>query len=111
MRKLLVGVALLCLLAPALADDESSTLSVVVTSVDLKAQKITFPVDVMGTKIERAAVWNERTKWVDRTAGEGKDKPATADLAKTLKKGSKIRATFLNGVFTEVVALAQDARL
>lgn len=114
MRKLLVGVAVLCLLAPTLAlgvTMGSTMTPALVVSVDLKARSMTFKFTISDRTNVRTATWNEKTKWIDETAGENRSKPATVDLVKSLKEGSKVYVKVEDGVFTEVTAMSPTARL
>lgn len=107
MRKLLVGVAVLCLLVPAIARSDEYEMQATVVSVDVKTRSMTIKNMAFGEwQPERVATWNEKTKWKDETGGKGKSKSATADLATRLKSGSKVYVIAYNGVLTEVRALA-----
>lgn len=103
MRKLLIGVAVLCLLVPALALAYSrSQVRATVVSVDLKNHEITFKYTINEKPSEDKAGWDEKTKWLDERSGEQKD--GTESLAKDLKAGSKIYVHVQDG-YLEVVLL------
>jgi hypothetical protein len=112
MRKLLVGVAVLCLLVPALAQAADNIWATgTVVSVGLKARSITFTYTMKGEATKKTtAKWDQKTKWIDETAGQDKSKPATVDLARSLKKGSRIYVKITEGVFEEVTAKAPERK-
>jgi hypothetical protein len=112
MRKLLVGVAVLLLLAPALAFAGSNTRTLAtVVSVDLKAKSMTFSFTIDEKSYEETATWDDKTYWYDQSHGEELPKPATADLAKTLQKGSGVFVEARDGVFTGVIVKALATKM
>lgn len=90
MRKLLVGLAVLCLLlAPAVAWADVWT-TAVVASIDVKAKTMVVKYKSHAKWEQYKAPWNEKTEWADDTKDPVKRIPATEALAKTLKPGSNV---------------------
>jgi len=87
MRKLLVGVAVLCLLAPALSLVAGSLhASGTVVSVDLKAKSITLKYAYKNEPPKQATgKWDDRTKWWDQPQPFAEPRAMTAELAKSLQ--------------------------
>ena len=64
-----------------------------VTAVDVKTKSITFrvPDDAKPPKWSAVvATWDDKTSWQQAPVKEWEKKPATVDLAATLKKDSKV---------------------
>ena len=112
MRKLLVGVAVLCLLAPALSLVAGSLhASGTVVSVDLKAKSITLKYAYKNEPPKQATgKWDDRTKWWDQPQPFAEPRAMTAELAKSLKQGSTIAVEIEDGVLTEVTTIVPQPK-
>ncbi len=113
MRKLLVGVAVLCLLVPAVAFGWNShhMSNALVVSVDVQARSMTVKFKSFDKPTERVVTWNEKTEWKDESGGPEKSRPATAAIAKTLKSGSRVFIDAKDWVLEEVRVLAPTAKV
>jgi hypothetical protein len=85
-----VAIAL-SLLGGALMAEISLSKRAFVVAVDVKARSITLKhkAEIGGTEWKESVVY-----WDDKTAWEKSDRPATADMAKSLKKDDKVFASF-----------------
>jgi len=81
----------LSLLAGALMAEISLSKRAFVVAVDVKAKSITLKhkAEIGGTEWTESVVY-----WDDKTTWEKSGKPATAEMAKTLKKDDKVFASF-----------------
>jgi hypothetical protein len=81
----------LSLLAGALMAEISLSKRAFVVAVDVKAKSITLKhkAEIGGTEWKESVVY-----WDDKTTWEKSDRPATAEMAKSLKKDDKVFAAF-----------------
>ena len=81
----------LSLLGGALMAEISLSKRAFVVAVDVKAKSITLKhkAEIGGTEWKESVVY-----WDDKTTWEKSDRPATAEMAKSLKKDDKVFASF-----------------
>jgi hypothetical protein len=96
MKISLPGALLLLLAAPALYAVTSTSTYGFVVSVDLKARTVTLRHHAGGSAEwkESTAAWDAKTEWSRAEQQDWDEKPATADLAKDLKKDTKVYFAF-----------------
>ena len=90
LKTVVVAIAL-SLVAGALMAEISLSKRAFVVAVDVKAKSITLKhkAEIGGTE------WTESVvHWDDKTTWEKSDKPATAEMARSLKKDDKVFAVF-----------------
>jgi hypothetical protein len=110
MRKLLVGVAVLCLLVPVLALAGGSFMArAFVVSIDTKAKSMTIKHKVKDEWKETALSWDGKTQWIDEGSEMDGKKAPTEPLSTRLKSGAKVLIKCENGLLTMVVALVPEA--
>jgi hypothetical protein len=81
----------LSLLAGGVGAETSLSKRALVVAVDVKAKSITLKhhAEIGGTEWKETVVY-----WDDKTTWEKSDKPATVEMAKSLKKDDKVFAVF-----------------
>jgi hypothetical protein len=91
--KLALAVLSLCSLAAGVTAMTIRSMSAYVVSVDAKAKSITLKHSVEdGKKWEESVYkWDDETTWARADKNIFDETPATADVAKTLKKDDKVR--------------------
>jgi len=89
-------LSLSCLAIGAMAMTFEST-SAYVVSVDVKAKSITLKLSIEDGKkwTESVVKWDDETTWARAEKKIWEETPATADVAKTLKKDDKVRVSIV----------------
>jgi hypothetical protein len=96
----IVAVALLMVAVAVKAEIETMTRAYVV-SVDLKAKSMTLKQKTNDKWEESVAVWDDKTEWQKVGAQIWEKMPATADLAKKLKKDDKVYVSLVSNPLHE----------